>query len=168
MQLDIDPDLSDVYGQLITTLSELLQCSGIAVLIPNGSAATIPAQFGPLQLPSSIGFSPAASQILEQIAQSQRAFMLQRELPFQPPVPTPASDRAWIGEPIASREHLYGFVSLVGDFKSGDERLATALAQQTALTLHWITRWTMSQRQNRQLFALDRQLRHSQDQATAL
>jgi signal transduction histidine kinase len=168
MQLDIDSDLSDVYGQLITTLSELLQCSGIAVLIPSGSGATIPAQFGPLPLPSSVAFSSAASQILDQIAQSQRAFLLQREAPFQPPVPTPASGRAWIGAPIASRGYLYGFVSLVGDFKSGDERVATALAQQTATSLHWITRRNISQRQSYQLFALGRQIRHSQDQATAV
>ncbi len=141
-----------------------MQCGGIAVLIPSGSGATIPAQFGPLPLPSSIAFSPAASQILDQIAQSQRALLLQREVPFEPPVPTPASGRAWIGAPIVSRERLYGFVSLVGDFKSGDERLATALAQQTATSLHWM----ISQRQSQQLLALDRQIRHSQDQATAL
>jgi len=164
----MDFDLSDVYGQLISALSELLQCSGIAVLIPNGSGASIPAQFGPHLLPPSIALSPTARQLLDQIAQSHGAVLVQREAAFQPPVPAPASGQAWIGAPIASREQFFGFVSLVGDFRSGDERLATALAQQTATTLHWTARWATSQRQNQQLFELDRQIRRAQDHATAL
>jgi signal transduction histidine kinase len=168
MQSYMDLDLSDVYGQLISALSELLQCSGIAVLIPSGSGVSVPAQFGPHPLPPSISLSPTASQLLEQIAQSHGAVLVQREAPFQPPVPTPASDHAWIGAPIASREQVFGFVSLVGNFTSGDERLATALAQQTAISLHWTARWAMSQRQSHQLFDLDQQIRRAQDHATAL
>ena len=164
MQPDMDLDLSDVYGQLISALRELLQCSGIAILIPSGSGASIPAQFGSHPLPPAISLSSTASQLLDRIAQSYDAVLLQREAPFEPPVPAPARDCSWIGAPIAIREQIYGFVSLVGDFKSGEERLATALARQTAMSL----RWAVAQRQSQQLFDLDRQIRHSHDHAAAL
>src|SRR5262245_51398716 len=94
-------DLSDVYGQLISTLRELLQCSGIAILIPSRSGVSIPAQFGPHPLPPKISLSSTASQLLDQIAQSDDAVLLQRDAPFQPPLPAPARDCSWIGAPIA-------------------------------------------------------------------
>jgi len=164
MQPNMGPDLSDVYGQLISALSELLQCSGIAILIPSESGISIPAQFGPHPLPSIVPLSPAANQLLDQIAQPGGALFLQLEPACQPPLPTPAGGRTWVGVPIGIRERIYGFVSLVGEFKSGDERLAAALARQAAIGM----RLAISRRHSQQLFELDRQIRYSPDYATAL
>ena len=48
--LAMHSDLAEVYTQLITSLRNLLACSGIAVLSLTEQGAVIPAQFGPKRL----------------------------------------------------------------------------------------------------------------------
>ena len=162
----MDFDFSDIYGQLITSLSELLDCSGVAILIPTGSGMAIPAQSGPRSLDSHITLPLSAHETLAHIVRTQRPRLVRQQAVFEPPVPAPGADRAWMGVAIHTPDpvHVYGYVSLVGDFQPGDERVAGALARQAAVSL----RWAMAQQQHQLLLELDQQSRHAHDQATAL
>jgi signal transduction histidine kinase len=168
MQLDMEPDLSDVYAQLIATLRELLPCDGAAILIPRGSGFAIPAQFGPHPLPSTIDLSPAANPLLERLSHSGQPILMQRDEPFQPPLPAPAAASAWLGAPILAGTQLFGFVSVAGALTTANTHLAGVITQQAAQTLRWATRWSVVQHQSHQLYDLDRQIRHQPDQAAAL
>ena len=107
--MELDPVAT--YAQLLIALRELLLCSAGAVIVPTGSGATIAAQFGPSSLRSPIGLTPATNQVLAQLAQTRRPLLIERDAPFQPPLPAPAKGRVWIGAPMILGEQLYCNVS---------------------------------------------------------
>jgi signal transduction histidine kinase len=164
-------DLAEVYTQLITSLRNLLACSGIAVLSLTEQGAVIPAQFGPKRLQHHIHLGKPETKILAHMARTRQALALRRELPFHPPLPTPADDTAWIGVPITAAEQLYGYLSMAGTFQPGDERTALALARQAAATLGWARRSLHAEgrlRQAHRLTHLRRRIHPLDNQTAAL
>lgn len=169
--LDRSPDLSEVYTQLIGTLREHLICSGIAILVPSSLAIAVPAQYGPQPLPTPIVLSVAERHILTHITRTGRTLTLRRPAAFRPPLPAPASDLAWIGAPIMIGDRLCGCLSMVGNFRSNDERLALSFAQQAATTLDWALRYHLAERQTRQarlLIDLDQRIEQTNDSIASL
>jgi signal transduction histidine kinase len=164
-----DPDA--LYTHLITTLRDLLNCTGAALIVPGGASGRIAAQFGPQPLPDETPLHTTAVQILAHMEQTQQPLMLSRPQPFQPPLPTPATDRSWMGIPLIVDDRLYAGISIVGEFRPGDERIAFALAQQARATLRWGLYYTEAQRQTRQiqyLLDLQRGLQQLPEQTSAL
>jgi C4-dicarboxylate-specific signal transduction histidine kinase len=76
-----------------------------------------------------------------------------------------------MGVPIASGEHVHGYLSAVGQFGTSDARLALALAAQTALTLRWAGAYAAAvgkARRAERLIALEQRIRRSTDHGAAL
>ncbi len=169
-QASAQPDFSEIYTQLLATIRDLLLCTGAAVLLPNGPAVVVLAQFGPHALPDHIELSATAQHLLARIAQARQPVLLQRGALFQPPLPSAAADIAWLGIPVFLDDQLHACLSLAGRFGVGDERMAFALAQQAAVALRWFLRYAAAQRQLRQeqqLLDLARQVRQTRGQIDA-
>jgi signal transduction histidine kinase len=167
----MEPDLDAVYARLIATLRDLSNCTGAAVLVPSGPAASVTAQFGPQALPDTVDVNAATRQLLIRIAQARRPLLVRRPAPFQPPLPAPAADVAWMGIPILLDDRLHACLSIAGNFRDGDDQLAGALAQQTAETLRWAQQYLTARRtaqQAQQLLDLAGRVRQMRDQAAAL
>jgi signal transduction histidine kinase len=167
----MEPDLSAVYGQLVAALRDLLNCSGVAILIPGGSAATVPAQYGPQPLPELVDLDSDARRVLSRLAQAREPLLIEQALPFQPPLPTPASDVAWLGIPICLEDRMDACLSASGRISTSDQRIALVLAQQAAESLRWGQRYMLAQRQTQQtqqLLHLTQQIRQTRDRSKAL
>jgi signal transduction histidine kinase len=167
----MEPDLSAVYGQLVAALRDLLNCSGVAILIPNGLVASVPAQYGSQLLPDLVDLNADAQRVLSRLAQTREPLLIQQALPFQPPLPTPALDVAWLGIPICPEDRMEACLSASGIFSTSDQRIALALAQQAAENLRWGQRCMLAQRQTQQtqqLLQLTQQIRQTRDQSKAL
>src|SRR6185503_17831251 len=102
----MEPDLSAVYGQLVAALRDLLNCSGVAILIPDGLVASVPAQYGSQLLPDLVDLNADAQRVLSRLAQTREPLLIEQALPFQPPLPTPALDVAWLGIPICPEDRM--------------------------------------------------------------
>ncbi len=164
------PDFGEIYSHLLATIHDRLPCVGAAVLLPSGPAVVVLAQFGPHTLPDQVELSATAQHLLRRIAQARQPVLVQRAAPFQPPLPSAATDIAWMGIPVFLEDQLHACLSLAGRFGMGDERLAFAFAQQAAVALHWFQRYTAAQRQIRQeqqLVDLARQVRQTRGQMDA-
>jgi signal transduction histidine kinase len=160
-----------IYARLVATLHNLLNCTSVALLIPNGSFASVPAQLGPQTLPDPTDLNATARKILARIAQARRPLLVQRATPFQPPLPAPAAGVAWMGIPMFLEDQLHACLSMTGNFRAGDERTSFALAQQAAETLRWAHYYAAARRQTQQalhLIDLAQQVRQTRDQATSL
>jgi signal transduction histidine kinase len=171
----LDSDLvfnsTEIYTHLIAALRNLLNCAGAAILIPRGTTVHVPVQFGPHTLPSEIHLSPSAAQVLAHMSQTRQPLALNRPTAFQPPLPAPAADIAWFGLPLILESQLHACISIVGDFRPGDERLAYALVQQAITSLLWGMRYAETQRQiqqTRRLLDLQQHLYEARDQAAML
>jgi signal transduction histidine kinase len=149
-QASAQPNYGEIYTHLLATIRDLLPCTGAAVLLPSGPAVIVLAQYGPHPLLSTIELSATAQHLLLRIAQARQPVLVQRAVPFQTPLPTPAADIAWLGIPVFLDDQLHACLSLAGRFGIGDERAAFALAQQAAVALSWFQRYTTVQRQMRQ------------------
>ena len=162
---------TEIYTHLVAALRNLLNCAGVAILIPHGATVHVPVQFGPHPLPLEMRLSPAAAQVLARMSQTRQPLSLSRPAPFQPPLPAPAADIAWLGLPLILEGHLHACISIVGDFRPGDERLAHALVQQAITTLRWGMHYTEAQRQiqqTRRLLDLQQHLYEARDQVAML
>jgi signal transduction histidine kinase len=165
------PDAGEIYLGLLATIRDLLACSGAAVLLPNGPAVYVLAQAGPQTLPDQIELSATALHLLTRIAQARHPVLVRRAAAFAPPLPTPAADIAWMGVPLLLDGQLHACLSLTGRFQAGDERSIFALAQQAAVSMHWLRRYTEAQRQAEQeqlLLDLARQVHQTRGQLAAL
>jgi signal transduction histidine kinase len=161
----------EIYTDLLATIRELLACSSAAVLLPDGLTVNVLAQFGPQALPAQTELSTTALHLLTRIAQARHPVLVRRPAPFAPPLPAPTADIAWMGVPLLLDGQLHVCLSLTGRFAAGDERSVFALAQQAAVSLHWLWRYTEAQRQVRQeqlLLDLARQVRQTRGQLAAL
>jgi signal transduction histidine kinase len=165
------PDFGEIYSHLLGTIRDLLPCSGAAILLPSGPAVDVPAQFGPHTLPKRIELSATAQHLLARIGDARQPVLVQRTAPFQPPLPAAAIDIVWMGIPVFVDDRLHACLSLVGRFEAGDQRVAFALAQHTAVSLRWFLRYATAQRQmqqEQQLTDLARQVRQMRGQIDAL
>jgi signal transduction histidine kinase len=76
-----------------------------------------------------------------------------------------------MGVPLLLDGRLHVCLSLTGRFQAGDERPIFALAQQAAVSLHWLQRYTTAQRQaeqEQQLLDLAHQVHQTRGQLAAL
>ena len=166
-QAGAQPDLSEIYTQLLATIRDLFPCTGAAVLLPSGTAIVVLAQFGQHALPDHIELSATAQHLLTRIAHARQPVLVRRALLFQPPLPCAAVEIAWMGMPVFVNDQLHACLSLAGRFGVGDERTAFALAQQASVSLRWFQRYALAQRQMRQeqqLLNLARQMRQTRGQ----
>ena len=169
-QAGTQPEFGEIYFDLLATIQDLLPCTGAAVLLPSGTAVVVLAQFGPHTLPDHIELSATAQHLLARMAEARQPVLVQRAVPFQPPLPNPAAEFAWLGIPVFLDDQLHSYLSLAGRFGVGDERTAFALAQQAAVGLRWFQRYAAAQRQMRQeqlLLDLARQVRQTRGQVDA-
>jgi signal transduction histidine kinase len=163
----VQPELGEIYTNLLATIRELFSCTGAAVLLPSGTAVVVLAQFGPHALPDQVELSATARHFLTRIGHARQPILVQRAALFQPPLPCAAVDIAWLGIPVFVDDQLHACLSLAGRFDVGDERTAFALAQQASVALHWLLRYIEAQRQKRQeqqLLDLARQVRQTRGQ----
>ena len=169
-QAGTQPEFGEIYFDLLATIQDLLPCTGAAVLLPSGTAVVVLAQFGPHTLPDHIELSATAQHLLARMAEARQPVLVQRAVPFQPPLPNPAAEFAWLGIPVFLDDQLHSYLSLAGRFGVGDERTAFALAQQAAVGLRWFQRYAAAQRQMRHeqlLLDLARQVRQTRGQVDA-
>jgi len=170
-QAGAQPDVGEIYRQLLATIRDLLPCTGAAVLLPSGTAIVVLAQFGPHVLPDQVELSATAQHLLTRIAHARQPVLVRRTALFQPPLPCAAVDVAWLGIPVFVDDQLHACLSLAGRFGVGDERTAFALAQQASISLRWLQRYVAAQHQMRQeqlLLGLARQVRQTRGQMDAL
>ena len=164
-------DPADICSPLLKGLHDLVQCSGVAVLIPRGRQATIAAQSGPQPLPPSIDLTRGERALVDRLIESQQAIRQKITARDRLPLPAPARGVQWIGAPIVDGDRVHGCLSAVGQFQAGDERIILALARQAAVALTWAERARAAERSAelaQRLHTLASRLQQTSDQSSAL
>lgn len=161
----MEPELHDVFAQLVATVRSTLNCQGIAVLIYDEANISVAAQFGTPALTSPIQASASFHRIFKQLAAATHPILAPNTAPK---LPTPGHGRDWLAVPLGLGEAVYGYLSMYGEFDTMAAQRAYSIGQQTALTLHWHNRWRQVTHHSQQLRALDTRLQQTADQATAL